>query len=106
MAEVFTNATLRNISNTVNQTVYTAPTGTQSVVHSLFISNKSSSDVRVDIAYDNLAVSTYLGKDVFIPANATLVWDKPINILPTHRILMQSDTLDSCDVFMSVLEIS
>jgi len=103
MAQYFVNSQSRNIGS-VLQTIYTAPNN-GAVVHSLFIANKNSNDVYVDIAYFDGSNVTYLGNNIIIPGNATLTWDKPINITGLHEIRISCDTASSADAFLSILEL-
>ena len=81
MANVFKNAGVA-IGNT-NTTLYTCPVSTTTVVHAVYISNvDGENDATVDVLVtDNSAGSDfYIMKTVDVPADSSLVIEKPINL--------------------------
>ena len=74
MANTFKNAALANVSNSSYQTLYTAPSGTQTVILGLAIANKTGSAVTVQVQFrDSSATADFqLLENVSIPANTTL----------------------------------
>jgi hypothetical protein len=94
--------------------MYTAGSGVQAVVHALYLSNKSSTNV----AYVNVKVTTdggstffHVGRSLEIDVNNTLVLDKPINLEANDILRVYADPnpdSSSIDVeaFASVLEVS
>lgn len=101
MANIFTRAKLENVG-TVSSDVYTAPIGVAAVTHGIFISNKLSTEIKVSV----LIGTTYVLNAVPVPANSTLVPNKPINMIAGDVMKVVSDTNLSADIYVSVLEIS
>lgn len=101
MANNFTRATAANVGTT-GATIYTTPVATTSVVHGLFISNKTASDIRADIKVGSI----YVVKGVIVPANQTIIPNKPINLLAGDILNVVTNMDSSADVFVSILEIS
>ena len=94
--------------------MYTAPGGTYAVVHALYISNKSSTNiakVNVKVTTDGGSTFYHVGKGLSVPANNTLVLDKPINLEPNDIIRVYCDVLSdsstpTAEVFASILEVT
>ena len=100
MANTFKNAGVA--IGTSRTTVYTAPSATQSVIHALYISNidgVNDASVTVEVTIDGGTTYRHIAKTVPVPADATLLLDKPIN-------LEAGDILGLTEVFASILEIS
>ncbi len=74
MANTFKNAALANVSNSSYQTLYTAPSATQTVILGLAIANKTTSAVTVQVQFRDSSASAdfQLLDGVSIPANTTL----------------------------------
>jgi hypothetical protein len=90
-------------------TIYTAPAGTQSVIHSLFLSNvDTSANINVTLElYDTSLTTAYkILYNVPIPAGSTLVLDKPINLEATDQLRATSSVASKIEAVVSVLEIS
>ena len=93
---------------------YTAPSGTYAVIHALYISNhETSSAINVNVKVTTDGGSTYyhVGKGLSVPANNTLVLDKPINLEPNDIIRVYCDVLadsstPTAEVFASILEVT
>ena len=93
---------------------YTAPGGTYAVIHALYISNhETSSAINVNVKVTTDGGSTYyhVGKGLNVPANNTLVLDKPINLEPADVIRIYADVLDdsstpTAEAFASILEVT
>ena len=93
---------------------YTSPSGTYAVIHALYISNhetSSSISVNVKVTTDGGSTFYHVGKGLSVPANNTLVLDKPINLENNDKIRIYSDPnpdSSSVDVvaYVSILEIS
>jgi len=101
MANTFNNAKASGIGLT-STTIYTVPTGTTSVVHALYLSNVTTSTIKVTVKID----SVHVLKDVEILANSTLLMNKPLNMLAGESLIVSSDTDLSLDVVASILEVS
>jgi len=87
--------------------VYAAPTGATTVVIGLTIANTSSSQILVDIklAADS---TVFLAKDIPIPASSSFEYmaGNKIILQEGHIISVISDTADSADTTMSIMEIT
>ena len=93
---------------------YTAPGGTYAVIHALYISNHESSStisVHVKVTTDGGSTFYHVGKGLSVPANNTLVLDKPINLEPSDIIRIYADVLadssiPTAEAFASILEVT
>ena len=93
---------------------YTAPSGTYAVIHALYISNHETSsaiNVNVKVTTDGGSTFYHVGKGLSVPANNTLVLDKPINLEPNDIIRVYCDVLadsstPTAEVFASILEVT
>ena len=93
---------------------YTAPGGTYSVVHALYITNKSNANngfVDVKVTTDGGSTFFHVAKKIQIPPSNTLTLDKPINLESNDKLRVISHALpDSSsidlEVYASILEIS
>ena len=93
---------------------YTAPSGTYAVIHALYISNHESSSaisVHVKVTTDGGSTFYHVGKGLSVPANNTLVLDKPINLEPSDIIRIYADVLadsstPTAEVVASILEVT
>jgi len=91
------------------QTIYTTPADTQSVVHAVFITNTT---------YGIEGLATIVINDVSASADykilyrapvrpgSTLTFDKPINLEPGDSLKIKSSGADLMTAFISVLEVS
>jgi len=105
MANTFKNAGIA--IGTSRTTLYTCPAATQAVIHALYISNVdgvNDADVTVEITVN----STYfhVAKTVPVPADATLLLDKPMNLEAGDIIALTASTAGDLEVFASILEIA
>lgn len=112
MASTFKNqgATLNGNENDF----YTAPGGTASVIHALYITNKSATNIgKVDVKVTTDGGSTFfhVAKGAEIPTNNTLTMDKPINLEAGDKLRVlalanpDSSSIDM-EAFASILEVS
>tara|TARA_R110002153_G_scaffold32760_1_gene99120 strand:- start:498 stop:830 length:333 start_codon:yes stop_codon:yes gene_type:complete len=108
MANTFKNAALANVNNSAYDTLYTAPSATQTVILGLAIANKSSSAVTVKVQFTDSSASTthQLLEDVSIPANTTLeTLAGQKYILEAADILkVQAGTGSALDVVLGLME--
>ena len=108
MANTFKNAATG--SNTSITTLYTAPGGTTSVVHAMYLSNvDGTNDATINISVSgsaNFSGRKYLLKTVNVPADSTVVIEKPINLGAGDKLETQASANDDIDVFASILEIT
>ena len=94
--------------------LYTAGGSTYAVIHALYISNHettSSINVHVKVTTDGGSTFYHVGKGLSVPANNTLVLDKPINLEPSDKIRVYCDVLSdsstpTAEVFASILEVT
>ena len=93
---------------------YTSPSGTYAVIHALYISNHETSSnisVHVKVTTDGGSTFYHVGKGLSVPANNTLVLDKPINLEPNDIIRIYADVLadsstPTAEAFASILEVT
>jgi len=116
MANAFKNAGVA-IGNTAT-TIYQTPIGVNSsVVHSIYIANVdgvNSATVNIEVSTDGLGAGSFfhVAKTVQVPADSTLILDKPINLYnpsnATAGDLMRAtaSTAGDLECFISILEIS
>ena len=107
MANVFKNAGVA-IGNT-NTTLYTCPAATTTVVHAVYISNvDGTNDATVDILVtdNSLGSDFYIMKTVDVPADSSLVIEKPINLGAGDKLEAKASANGDIDVFASILEIT
>ena len=107
MANVFKNAGVA-IGNT-NTTLYTCPVSTTTVVHAVYISNvDGENDATVDLLVtDNSAGSDfYIMKTVDVPADSSLVIEKPINLEAQDILNVKASAAGDLQAFASVLEMT
>ena len=109
MANTFKNKTFDGSSTIANSDMipYTAPSSTTTVVIGLTISNLTSSQITVDLKLD-ASTNVHLVKNLPIPAGSAFEYMSGNKIILTagHSITAQADTANSCDVVMSIMEIT
>jgi hypothetical protein len=115
MASTFKNAGMTVItSDNSSANLYTCPGATTAVIHALYISNKSSTNVAnvdVKVTTDGGTTFFHIGKSLEIDVSNTLIMDKPINLEANDiiRIVAESNEDSSSpevEAFASILEIS
>ena len=108
MAQSFKSAATG--STTTLQPLYTCPAGTTGVVHAIYISNiDGTNDVTFNLAVSgsaNFQDRRYLMKTIEIPADSTVVLEKPINLGAGDKLETQASADNDVDVFASILEIT
>ena len=108
MANTFKNAATANVSNSSYATLYTCPSGTQTVVLGLAIANKTTNAVTVQVQFtDTSATANFqLLENVSIPANTTLeTLAGQKYILEAGDILkVKAGTGSAIDVVMGLME--
>tara|TARA_B100000085_G_scaffold274404_1_gene290990 strand:- start:16 stop:363 length:348 start_codon:yes stop_codon:yes gene_type:complete len=115
MASSFKNAalTLSDIDSS-SANLYTSGGSAKSVIHALYISNKSSTTVlkvNVKVTADGGSTFTFVGKSLEVDVNNTLVLDKPINLEENDVLRVYADSnIDSsaieAEAFASILEVT
>ena len=115
MASNFKNAGLDvGVLDDATGNMYTAGGSVTAVVHAVYISNLSSTNsakVNVKVTIDGGSTFRHVGRSLEVPANNTLVLDKPINLEPNDILRVYADPnpdSSSVDVetYASILEIS
>ena len=91
-------------------TMYTCPGGTTAVVHAVYLSNvDGTNDATINLSVSgsaNFQERRYLLKTVDVPADSTVVIEKPINLGAGDKLETQASADDDVDVFASILEIT
>ena len=107
MANTFKNA---GVAISTSRTIlYTCPVATQAVIHALYISNVdgvNDADVTVEITVDGGSNYFHVAKSVPVPAGATLLLDKPMNLEANDVIALTASVAGDLEVFASILEIT
>ena len=116
MPNAFTNAGVA-IGNSAT-TIYQVPIGTDSsVVHSIYIANVdgvNSATVNIEVSTDGAGSGSFfhVAKTVQVPADSSLILDKPINLRNASSAgsagdLIRATASDASDLqaFVSVLQI-
>jgi len=96
-----------------NISTYTVPASRTTIVIGLTISNITTNSITVDAQIVSTTndvttnVSSYIGKDLPIPAGSSLdVLAGKVVLQATDTIVVQSDTLASVNITMSIMEIT
>ena len=110
MANTFLRHTSRNIGTSpVTVGSYTVGASTQTTLIGLTAANLLTSAITVDIMLNDGANDTYVVKNAPIPAGGTLVavgGDQKVVMETGDSIKVVSNTATSCDVIISLLEIT
>ena len=115
MASTFKNAGITvPVVDTSAGNLFTAGASATAVIHALYISNKSSTNVanvNVKVTTDGGSTFFHVGRSLEVDVNNTLVLDKPINLEASDILRVYADPnpdSSSVDVeaFASILEIS
>tara|TARA_B100000965_G_C19594568_1_gene759566 strand:- start:3360 stop:3683 length:324 start_codon:yes stop_codon:yes gene_type:complete len=107
MANTFKNAAVA--IGTSATTLYTAPASTTGIIHAIYISNvDGTNDASVDITVTDTSASAtfHIMKTVLVPADSTLVIEKPINLEPTDVLKVKASAAGDLEAFVSVLEMT
>lgn len=92
---------------TGGDTIYTCPASKEAVIHALFISNvdgSTSATVTIEV-YDSSATTTYkIGLNLPVPAQSTLVLDKPINLETGDYVTLTAVVNGDLEAVASILE--
>ena len=108
MANLFKSAATG--STTTITTLYECPSSTTGVIHAVYISNVDGvNDATIDLfisgsAYFN--TRRYLLKTVDVPADSTVVVEKPINLGAGDKLETKASVDGDIDVYASILEIT
>ena len=108
MANTFKSAATG--STTGVTTMYTCPAATSAVVHAMYLSNvDGTNDATISISVSgsaNFDDRRFLLKTVDVPADSTVVIEKPINLGASDKLETQASVNNDIDVFASILEIT
>jgi|TARA_Y100001963_G_scaffold112943_1_gene156409 hypothetical protein len=108
MANTFKSAA--SGSTTTIQTLYTCPSATSGVVHAIYLSNvDGTNDATVSVSISgsaNFDDRRYILKTVDVPADSTVVIEKPINLGAGDKLETAASANGDIDVFASILEIT
>ena len=108
MANTFKSAATG--SRTALTTMYTCPGATSAVVHAIYLSNvDGANDETISLSVSGSAFFNdrkYILKTVDVPADSTVVIEKPINLGAGDKLEAQASQTSSIDVFASILEIT
>ena len=114
MANAFTNA---GVAITTATTIYQVPIGTDSsVVHSIYIANidgTNAASVNIEVSTDGAGLANFfhVAKTVQVPADSSLILDKPINLRNASNgtvgdlIRATASATGDLEAFVSVLQI-
>jgi len=114
MANAFTNA---GVAITTATTIYQVPIGTDSsVVHSIYIANidgTNAATVNIEVSTDGAGAANFfhVAKTVQVPADSSLILDKPINLRNANNasagdlIRATASATGDLEAFVSVLQI-
>ena len=116
MASSFKNAGLDvGVLDSSAGDIYTASgSGVTAVIHAVYISNLSATNdakVNVKVTIDGGSTFRHVGRSLNVPANNTLVLDKPINLENNDKIRIYADpnpessSVDG-EAYVSIVEIS
>ena len=108
MANTFKSAA--SGSTTGIQTLYTCPVSTTAVVHAVYLSNiDGTNDATVNLSVSgsaNFTTRRYILKTVDVPADTTVVIEKPINLGAGDKLETAASVNGDIDVFASILEMT
>ena len=89
---------------------YRCPAATTAVVHAVYLSNvDGSNDETISLSISgsaNFNDRKYILKTVDVPADSTVVIEKPINLGAGDKLEAQASQTSSIDVFASILEMT
>ena len=108
MANTFKSAATG--SRTALTTLYTCPGATTAVVHAIYLSNiDGTNDATVSVAISgsaNFDDRRYILKTVDVPADSTVVVEKPVNLGAGDKLETQASANGDIDVVASILEMT
>ena len=108
MANTFVNAGDVDIS-TSGDIIYTCAASTECLVHALYLSNidgTNSVDATVEVTFDGGTTYVPVAKTVPVPADSTLILDKPLNLQAGDKLKVTASVAGDLAAFASVLEIT
>ena len=109
MANTFKNKVYDGANTSANaiMSVYTVPSSTTTVVIGLTLANTTSSQITADIKL-SAGSTIFLAKDIPIPAGSRFEYMAGNKIIMEagHTLKVASNTADSLDTTMSIMEIT
>ncbi len=109
MANTFKNKVYDGANTSANaiMSVYTVPSSTTTVVIGLTLANTASSQITADIKL-SAGSTIFLAKDIPIPAGSSFEYMAGNKIIMEagHTLKVASNTADSLDTTMSIMEIT
>jgi|TARA_X000001388_G_scaffold5840_2_gene3815 hypothetical protein len=109
MANTFKNKVYDGANTSANaiMSVYTVPSSTTTVVIGLTLANTASSQITADIKL-SAGSTIFLAKDIPIPAGSSFEYMAGNKIIMEagHTLKVASNTADSLDTAMSIMEIT
>lgn len=110
MANTFLRKTSRNIGTSATTVgSYTVGGSTATTVIGLTCANITTSAITVDVQHNDGANDTYVVKGATVPAGGSLVvvgGDQKVVLEAGDSVKVTSSAATSCDVIMSILEIT
>lgn len=110
MANTFLRKTSRNIGTTATTVgSYTVGASTATTVIGLTCANTTSAAITVDVQHNDGTNDTYVVKGATVPAGGSLVvvgGDQKVVLEAGDSVKVTSSAATSCDVIMSILEIT
>ena len=110
MANNFKRKLSSNVGNTFTSVGgYSVGVSTETTVIGLTVSNKTDSQILVDITLDDTSSNTYLIREAPVPSGSSLVvvgGDQKVVLEAGDEIKVTSSEATSADVVVSVLEIT
>lgn len=107
MANTFKNAGIA--VGTTRTTLYTCPAATQAVIHALYVSNidgVNDAVATIEITVDGGTTYRHIGKTVPVPADSTLILDKPINLEAGDILALTASVAGDLEAVVAILEIT
>jgi hypothetical protein len=100
----FKNAKVSGAATT-GTSLYTVPSGKESVVHSIYVTNRYNlEDLYVNITISDGVNEFYVAYLYPVQANLGATWERPINLQADEVLKVTASRADSIDVVASVLE--
>ena len=99
-----------SVGANTDMTIYTCPSSTQTTIIGMSIANITSSQITVDVKLtNNDGDNIFIVKNAPVPASSSLVpigGDQKLVMEASDALVVQSDTANSADTALSILEIT
>ena len=110
MANTFLRKTSRSIGTSATIVgSYTVGASTATTVNGLSCANRTTAAITVDVVHNDGSNDTFLVKQATVPSGGSLVvvgGDQKVVLQTGDKIKVTSSAASSCDVMMSILEIT